>query len=196
MLVECTKEEWLAALRWGDIGLVKGNSLLAKGEYLLNKLEKIDGEASHGFIVKNAPQISEAEFKGITDKNKITKYLGGKLTVWVFRYFRSLTPEEVNCGASYLYGVDNEAVYGSQGIKQFIKKFFLKLVGKEYTPKDRQGIFCTEHSSKFIRVMALVYSAFEPEQISPSMQLEYFETNAGMWPIALLFDGQKYYIDA
>lgn len=197
MLRECTKDEFLASLKWGDIGLVKGKSLMAKGEYLLNNVDGVDVDASHGFVVKSAPQISEAMFSGITDKNKITKYLGGDLTVWVFRYWRPLTTVEIALGETYLAARDNETQYGKKGIGQFIKRFFLRLVGRNYTPKDKPGVFCTEHSSDFIKAMrTLIYLALPSEQITPSVQLDYMSDTPGTWPLAALYDGRKYFITA
>jgi hypothetical protein len=197
MLRECTREELLSSLRWGDIVIVKGKSLMAKGEYLLNNVDGVDVDASHGAIVKTPPQISEAMFSGITDKNKITRYLGGDLTVWVFRYCRPLTPEEIALGETYLAARDNETPYGKKGIGQFIKRFFLRLVGRNYTPKDKPGVFCTEHSSDFIKAMrTLCYLEAPSEQITPSVQLDYFCDTPGTWPLAALYDGRKYYIAA
>lgn len=183
------------SLEPGDIGLIKSDNAFARLQALYaHRFNEGPHLASHGFMVKDRPAISEAN--GIVIKEAtILKNIGDTTQCWLFRYTNLARDEQ---GGMMLYAAGAEETaghYSIGGILQFAKSF---LTGKRHT-KDEQGVFCSEYTSRIIKAAGLNYmTELNPWEIDPTTQLNWFLTEgpAHGWVFSAHYDGAgNYYIE-
>jgi hypothetical protein len=195
---ECTKEELEAVLSWGDMGAVRGSGLSMTLQDVQRKADDVDEKASHGLISKGGGVISEADGKMVTAKNPLSRYYSDHHKMWFFRCVGGMSEVQRAAGVGYLSGVEEQAVYGKQGILQFVKEvFYEKILRKKYEPKDKPGIFCTEHCSRFALACGLPWILVQPERVTPSLMLEWMLESgitAGKWEMVASYDCGKFFI--
>lgn len=191
-----TNQQFIAALRKGDIGVICAKNFFATLQNLYRKKFKEGAtQASHGFIMKSPPNISEAN--GIVIKEAtVLKDVGDSTKCWIFRYTK-LTTEQLAGMMLYVEGAEETAGhYSVGGIMQFAKSFF---TGNPDT-KDEQGVFCTEYTSRIIRAAGLDYVVGRDAwEIDPSYQLNWFlcdEARRMSWILAGHYDGAGNYFIA
>jgi hypothetical protein len=189
-----TQDQFLAAIRRGDIGLNCSNNLFSTlQDWYRRKVDKVEYRASHGFIVKDSPYISEANGP-IIKQATITKFIGNTTKCWVFRYKES-TPSQIKTMMTYCYSAEkNGGTYSAKGIFQFATNYFASFFGKKVNFKDQQGTFCTEYSGN-----AILYSGWpyikekESQAISPSYQLSWLMSDEAIslgWELVAHYDGE------
>lgn len=191
-----TKEEWLASLQWGDIGLVRGKTLFGFFQNLQRKQDKVDEKATHGLIVKDTPTISEADGTRVWADKKIDRYFSGHHKIWIFRPVQRITPDQRRIGEAYLAGAE-QAAYGWEGIGEIARRFFRKMIGKAYEIKDRVGLFCTEHCSRFALAIGLPWTSKKPEAVTPSFLLDWmldYASPSRTWELAGHYDQGDFYL--
>jgi len=195
---ECTREEFEGVLQWGDQGLVRGKSLSMSLQDIQRKADDVDEKASHGIISKGGSVISEADGKMVTAKNPLSRYYSDHHKMWFFRAANGFSDVQRAAGEGYLSGVEEQARYGVGGIWQFCKEiFFEKILRKKYTPKDKPGIFCTEHCSRFALACKLPWLSVPPEQVTPSLLLEWMLEEGvpqKKWVLVASYDCGKYFV--
>jgi hypothetical protein len=191
-----TKEVFLGSLCWGDICLVRGKTLFGFFQNWERKKAGVDEKATHGLIVLDPPQISEADGKGVTDANKITRYFSGHHKIWTFRLVDPITETQKGLGKAYLSGA-HQAAYGFEGIGEIARKFFRSLFKKKYEIKDHRGIFCTEHTSRFAMAMGIPWTSKRPEEVTPSFLLDWMLDEAvpfRTWRLVNHYDQGDFYL--
>jgi hypothetical protein len=190
-----TKEEFLASLRSGDIGIIRADNVFAKLQNWYRKKFK-EGElaASHGFYVRNPPRIAEANGMFITNDSTVVKNIGDKTKCWIFRYTLLTAAQRAAMNASADVAVQVGGHYSVGGIAQFALQFF----GIRKKLADEGGVFCTEFTGDLIVGAGIPYvegkGAFE---IDPSYQLNWMlspEAQEKHWILAGLYDGANYLI--
>lgn len=195
---EVLKSDWLAVLQFGDIGIVRGKSLSMVLQNIQRNIDGADEKASHGLICKGGDVISEADGKMVTAKNKMSRYFSDHHKVWIYRLVGGMTNHQKELGVAYLSGVEEQARYGKLGIWEFTKEVFYKyLLRKSYTPKDRPGIFCTEHCARFANACHLPFIELPEEQVTPSLLLEWFIEKGvplGTWELVAYYENGKFFL--
>lgn len=188
-----TSKEFVASIRNGDVGLICAKNFFATLQNLYRKkFNEGLAQASHGFIMKDSPHISEAN--GIVIKPAtVMKFIGDSTKCWLFRYSR-LAPQQLSGMNLYIAGAEETAGhYSVGGIVQYAKSF---LTGKE-EKKDEQGVFCTEYTSRIIIANGLEFvEGRDPWEIDPSYQLNWFlcdEARRKGWVLAAHYDGAGNY---
>ena len=158
-----------ADLKPGDIGLIDGRGFFGFLEGLYARKYK-EGEtvATHGFVVRDPPVITEATGLFIKDAD-IREYDG--LPMWVFRWPR-LTPAEWHDMEVYIEATKNgQGHYGFGGIFSFAKSYFTGV--RRF--KNCDGEFCTDLTGEIIKAAGLPYDDdLNPWEIDPTTQLTYF----------------------
>jgi hypothetical protein len=196
MMRKVDKEEWIASLQWGDIGLVRGKTLFGFFQNLQRKQDKIKAKATHGLIVKDAPTISEADGTRVWADKKIDRYFSNHHKIWVFRPCEKITKTQRAIGEGYLAGAE-QASYGWEGIGEITRRFFRKLFKKEYVVKDRVGLFCTEHTSRFALAIGLPWTDVKPEAVTPSLLLDWMFNEAvpfKSWELVAYYEEGDFYL--
>lgn len=196
MMRKVSKEEWVASLQWGDIGLVRGKTLFGFFQNLQRKQDKIDAKATHGLIVKDTPTISEADGTRVWADKKIDRYFSNHHKIWVFRPCDKITKTQREKGDSY-FSIAEQCSYGWEGIREFSKRFFFKLFRKEYVVKDRVGLFCTEHCSRFALAIGLHWTTVKPEAVTPSFLLDWMNDEAipfKTWKLVGYYEEGDFYL--
>jgi hypothetical protein len=197
MMNSCTKEEWLASLKNGDIGLLHSHNFFAWLQNLRRqKFGEGDLQANHGFYVYTPPDIMESN--GIfVSQGHIIKNIDDKTETYVFR-FRGITPEQVRImNVWWESQVNGGAHYGIGQIAQFALQQFG--VRKHLT--DASGMFCTEDTGKgLIEAQVPYISTVHPDipsyDVDPSMQLNWFMSDEATrlgWFLAAHYDGNSGY---
>jgi hypothetical protein len=187
---EITREEWMAKLRPGDIGLILSNNLFSTVQNWLRMKDKNSLRASHGFIIENPPGIIEANGAHVS-RSTIGKNVGDTTQCWIFRY-PNATREQINLMLAYADGmVDAHGEYSVLGIVQFAMEFF----GIRKKFKDEPGVYCTELTGKAILKAGLPYSQEPAYLITPSDQRSWFVDRglAQGVQLPIWYDGKKFY---
>lgn len=189
----CTKEQFLAALAPGDIGLIRARNLFATLQnWYRKKFNEGTEQASHGFLMTVPPSIAEANGVFVSSGSTVIKNIGDSTKCWVFRS-NALTL----AGLEKIEGFINGAVkagghYSVGGIMQFAAQFF----GIRKKLVDEGGVFCTEFTSDAIIEAELPYITDRPPfQITPSYQLNWL-LNEGPkfgWTLVAHYDGAGNY---
>lgn len=208
-----TKKEWLEVLKYGDVGICKGKSFFSRlQDWFRKKREnQVEAIASHGFFVKDSPQISEADGKKINGSNKINRYFSDYHTIWIFRS-TILNNLSLKVLKSFINGAEQSGgLYSWGGIIEFVKKFFRK----KHKMKDKRGMFCTEYVTKgninahipFIDydyvAKALRISKSEAKynfahRVSPSMLLDWLidvGCENGTWESIAFYSEGRFYLN-
>lgn len=197
MFVQVTQDEWIKALRWGDVGLVKGKTFFGMLQGLLASKEGADSKASHGFIMKNSPMISEADGTRVHGDNKVVRYFTGHHKIWIFRRKAEITPIDRRVGEAFIYGIE-QASYGGLGIVELAKKYWALLRRTTYKVKDKVGVFCTELCSMFAVVMLWPWvPTMEPQEVDPSTLLDWMIDHAvpsGQFEMVAFFDRGTFFL--
>ena len=190
-----TKEDFLASLQSGDIGIILSRNLFATLQNWYRKKFK-EGElaASHGFYLRAPPRIAEANGLFVRNDATIVKDIGDSTKCWVFRY-TGLTPAQLDC----MNGCADVAVqagghYSVGGIAQFALRFF----NLHKSLSDEGGVFCTEFTGDLIVAAGIPYiDRKHTWEISPSAQLNWFlglDALAKGWVLAGKYDGAGNYL--
>lgn len=200
MLKPMMKDQWILGLQWGDIVLVRGKTFFGFLQNILNKLQKVDERASHGAVSLGAGKISEADGTRVWPDNDISRYFSDHHNIWVFRYTKPLTEGQKLLGQVEL-DTAAQAEYGWGGIIEQAKIAFARLFKKTYVPKDRVGMFCTEHCSHFARSMFLPWVIMSingqprrplgSQEVTPSILLDWMLDIAGpeaTWELVASYD--------
>ena len=186
-----TKQEWTDSIQFGDFGLCRGRGVFAYLENLFRKKEHEGATlATHGFFCKGKDVISEAVLPCITGGNKITRYLDGKDSVWIWRCANiSDTSLDILKAVSDTEE-DQKEPYGSYDI---INKGMHFLFG---TPlKDKHGTFCTQYLWRLAHAAALPFPAVPSFECDPSLIQNWFESvQNGKWVLSALYANGIYSI--
>lgn len=192
-MIPASKEQFLATLRAGDIGIsLARNPFAILQDWYRRKFKEGELAASHGFYFRKPPQIIEAD--GIfVSKANIFKNIGDKTKVWVFRYAR-VAPSQIDLmNVAADVAVDVGGHYSVGGLAQFALQF----IGLRKKLADESGVFCTEFTGHLIMYAGLPYvkgkRAFE---VDPSYQLNWM-LGAGKdlgWVLAASYDGAGNYL--
>ena len=193
------KDEFLKSLKECDVCLFKGRTFFAKLQYMGAKKEGIDDKASHSAMIKKAPHIlHEANgFKVVGDKD-LTDYFSKHHKIYFFRYTRLNNNQryQILNGMGLL---EEGTHYSWGGIWEKAKEFFANLRGKDYLPKDKSGVFCSEDTSDLIRtpipeIPYLDEQDFPSHQISPSKQLDWMLNEYHGWKLVAVYDKGLFYL--
>lgn len=189
----CTRDEFIACLKTGDIGLIDARNPFAWLQDLYRKRFK-EGKysASHGFVVAEPPMIVESNgWK--PSYGFVTKFIGNTTKCWIFRH-KNMTDEKWERMKSYADGaIEMGGHYGIGNIIQFGMKFF----GIRKKMKDASGQFCTEFSSNLISEAKLQYNIDKPfYEVTPSHQLNWFmgeKAKRDGWSLVGEYNGKEYF---
>lgn len=194
-----TQEQFVKAIKAGDVGIIKADNLFAKAQMLYShRFNEGEAHASHAFYVSNPPFITEANglvIKGEPQGVTFLKNIGDKTKCWFFRYGK-LSPAQLQIMNAYAKaGVDTAGHYSVGGILQFAKAF---ITGKK-DEKDEGGVFCSEFVSD------IVLSAIPPAdyianaktwQVTPTLLLNWMmnlESAVKSWTFPAYYDGAGNY---
>lgn len=189
-----TYSDFMSSLKPGDIGIINSSNFFGWLQNLYRKRFREGSlRASHGFILKIPPKVSEANGITVSGSATVTKYVGDSTECWIFRYLK-LTPEQLDDINAYENGAEETGGhYSIWGILQFAKSFF---TGKK-DEKDESGVFCTEYTSRCILAGGITdyITTVPPWQIDPSSQLNWFMTDGIKmnWILAAHYDGKGNY---
>ena len=159
----------MIALEPGDIGLIDHRDFFGWLEGLYARKYKEGTQiATHGFIVKSPPIITEATGVFIKDAD-IKKYDG--VPMWIFRN-RSLTVDAWRLMATYIEATENgQGHYGFGGILAFAKSYFTGV--RRF--QNAAGEFCTDLTGEIIKAAGLPYlTNLNPWEVDPTTQLNWF----------------------
>lgn len=193
--MKVSHEVFVNSIKAGDVGLLRAHNPFAWFQNLYRKrMREGEQRASHGFIVKTPPKISEANGPHIKEATFL-KNIGDSTAVWFWR-LKGIKGTEIEEMLDYCRGAEETGgVYSVGGIIEFFKSFLFKK--KEL--KDKKGVFCTEYTSRIIISAGLgdkYITTRDPWEISPSFQLNWFFSNEAVrfgWYLAAYYDGQKGY---
>lgn len=192
-MIECTNKEFIGSLRAGDIGLILAKNLFSTLQNWRKIKTKATHRASHAFVMRDTPAISEANGLHISNAT-VTKFVGDTTKCWIFRY-EAMTPAQLDDMMDYMDGaVENGGTYSLGGIMQFALQFFG--IRKKLT--DEQGSFCSEYAVKTILKAGIPFRMgdLKPFEIDPSMLLSWFMSpdakKLGWYPVAE-YDGKTYW---
>lgn len=195
-MITTDKDTFIKSIQAGDIGLIHGHNFFAWLQNLYRERFK-EGplEASHGFYVRNPPEITEADGLFVSDATYL-KDIGDKTEAWFFR-FPQLTAVQLAAMNNYADGmVDSGGHYSVGGIMQFGLQFF----GIRKKVANESGMFCTELTGKTILEAGLPYiTDTAPFAVTPSHQLNWFMTSGQLagWVLAAHYDGNgNYFLNA
>jgi hypothetical protein len=192
---EVSKEAWLSALMPGDIGMNLAHNPFATVQNWYRKKFK-DGpyQASHSFLVYSPPKIVEANGVRV-DFGGIIKFVGGKTSVWAFRY-RDMSPTQLNLMTKLAAEVVKVGGhYGFADIWSFAVRFFRPKAKTE----DHRGMFCSELTTSLAIDSNLPYIVgVPPHEVSPSFQLNWHMIKGKDygWDLAAHYDAVtgKYFV--
>jgi hypothetical protein len=192
-MIEVSQEEWLAALRPGDIGInLSRNPFAVMQSWYRKRFKEGEEKASHGFILESPPDIIEAN--GVfTKRARLIKFIGGKTKVWIFRNHRATAHDIRLMLAVAAANVDGGGHYSVFGIMQMAGQFF----GIDKKITDKAGNFCTELTSRCIHATDLPYIRGADEElmpahmVTPSLQLNWMLGYGKRvdWVLGAYYDG-------
>lgn len=187
-------DEWINSLETGDICLnLSSNIFSSLQNWYRKKIDKSDHRASHGFIVKTTPIISEANGFYIKSAT-INKFIGDTTEVWAFRH-PAMNTERRDDVINYCEGAEeNGGTYSIKGIVEY----GLRFIGIKKKISDRPGSYCTEYTGKIIKQIDLPYiKDKETYQVTPSEQLSWFLSEKDGkrlgWELAAHYSKEKGY---
>ena len=194
--MKVSHEVFVSSVKAGDVGLLKAENHFAWFQDLYRRrMGEGDQKASHGFIVKEPPMISEANGPHIQEATFL-KNIGSSTRCWFFR-LKEIKGIHVDKMMDYCRGSEEtDGIYSVHGILEFIKSFLFK----KRDWKDRKGVFCSEYVSRIIIAAGLgdrYITTRDPWEISPSFQLNWLcsdEARRFGWVLAAYYDGQDYNI--
>jgi hypothetical protein len=140
---------FLNSLQIGDLGIIKGNYFFATMQnWFRIECEKAPSQyrASHAFIIKKTPFISEANGLLISE-GKMIKNIGNSTVCWAYRYSKC-TPDDQLDILRYCSSQEEKTFYSALGIFQLAKIYAANLMGIPMTKvktKDEPGKFCSEY---------------------------------------------------
>ncbi len=193
------KETFIGAIKAGDIGIIHSKNLFAKLQSMYaHRFKEGPWLASHGFIVKDPPKISEANGMFVGEATYL-KNIGDSTKCWFFRN-TDLTVAQLSIMRAFMNAAgDTGGHYSIGGILQFAKCFITGKRGE----CDESGVFCTEYTSRIIIETGLPYiKNLSSWQIDPTYQLNWFtsdEARSLNWIMAAYYDpdgekDKKYFI--
>jgi hypothetical protein len=195
-----SKEGWVIMRKPGDAGIILADNFFSTLQnWYRKKVDKVDDRASHAFIMKRTPAISEANGLYIKEAN-VTKYLADRKKVWIFRNL-NMTTDKAEGILDYCSGAErNGGTYSLKGISQFGLSYFMSFFGKKIKFKDQQGSFCSEYLGKALINEGIPFLDGKVDfSATPSFVLDYLlgeKGKADQWILSAYYDGAgNYYIN-
>lgn len=192
-------DEFIQALKSGDIGLICADNVFAKLQALYaHRFSEGAIGASHAFYVRNPPFITEANgivIQGPSKETTVFKFVGDKTKCWIFRNV-DMTPEQLclmNCFADASETTGGH--YSVGGIWQFAKSW---VTGRQ-NESDEGGVFCSELVSDIcLEANLKPFPKDRPSwRIDPTYLLNWMlkqDATLGRWQLAANYDGQNYFV--